>query len=61
MIKNKKVEQAGGGIGGRGVHLSPQILRNTLSDTEVGVPGDTEWTGVPDHQKKEYIEPGKTR
>ena len=27
-------------------------IRNTPSDIEVGVPGDTEWTGVSDHQKK---------
>ena len=28
-------EQDGGGIGGRGVHLSPQNIRNTPSNTEV--------------------------
>ena len=29
-------------------------MRNTPSDTEVGgrVPGDAEWTGEPNHQKK---------
>ena len=29
-----------------------RYMRYKLSGTEVGVPGDTEWTGVPDHQKK---------
>ena len=29
-----------------------RYIRNTPSDIEVGVPGDTEWTGVSDHQKK---------
>ena len=28
-------EQDGGGVGGRGVHFSPQNIRNTPSDTEV--------------------------
>ena len=28
-------QDGGGGVGGHGVHLSPQNIRNTPSDTEV--------------------------
>ena len=34
----KEEEQDGGGVGGRGIHLSPRYIKNTPSDTEV--PGE---------------------
>ena len=52
LSKLVKRRRDGGGVGGRGVRLSPRIHQDTPSDTGVRAGHQREQTGVPDQRKR---------
>jgi len=61
LKQNRQIEQDGGGVGGRGIHLSPQIHQEFTFRHQSACRTPAESRQEYLTSGKEYIEPRKTR